>query len=340
MKMKRTILFSLSLFVIVSLIVTACKKKEEPATPEVQSYTKADDASARNELDRVQDDIESVYNSQEYAAARTAGVNLPCGKVTLSGKNFSIKYSGVNCGTRVLSGSINVTLLPGTTSFSDVDAKLQVDFVNYRVYYYSSKETLTYNGTTYIKNLTGGTLASLFTTTPGTVIHQVRGALDVKFDTLGTSPIVRTWNLFRKKTFDSDGTPTGISLKFEGDTIVNTDTYIPGTYSNVCAYGEDIKGLKFVQEIPTPFVWSNCGVGYKGPYILKQGKVVHTADASTTALGANWIYQFTAVAGYSLGTSDYVPDGTCTSNAYMMLWEAKNTATSAVLVSRSAFQPY
>ena len=47
----------------------SCKKKEEevqPAPVRVQT-TKADDAAARNELDKVYRDIEDVYNSQEYA---------------------------------------------------------------------------------------------------------------------------------------------------------------------------------------------------------------------------------------------------------------------------------
>ena len=341
MKMKSIIIFSLSL--LVSVAVTSCKKKkEEEPTPTVQSYTKADDASARNELDRAQDDIESVYNSQDYANARASAVVLPCGNVSLSGKNFTIKYNGVNCGTRVLSGSISVTLVAdaGITKFSDVNARLKVDFLNYVVYYNASKEKLTYNGTTYITNLTGGTLSSLFTNTQGIVSHKVRGALSITFDTLGTSTVNRTWNIFRKKTFTSNGTQTGISLKLEGDTTVAADTYMPGAYSNVSAYGIDVKGLKFVQEIPTPFNWENCGTTYSGPYVLKQGKVVHTSDASTTSLGANWIYQFSATAGYKLGTSGYVPDGTCTSNGYFIEWQAKNTATSAVLVNYSTYQLY
>jgi hypothetical protein len=196
--MKKSIMFSLSLAAVMAF--TACKKKkEEEPTPTVESYAKADDASARNELDRAQEDIEAVYNSQDYADARKSAVVLPCGSVTLNSKNFTIQYNGVNCGSRVLSGSINVTLVnqAGITKFSDAGAKLRVEFVNYKVYYNASKESIVYNGITYTTNTSGGTLASLFTTTPGTVIHKVRGTLTLSYDTLGTTVLNRTWNLFR-----------------------------------------------------------------------------------------------------------------------------------------------
>lgn len=340
--MKRAIIFSLAFVLFVTF--TACKKKkEEEATPKPEFSTKADDASARNELDRVQEDIESVYNSQDYDNARASAVVLPCGNVSLNGQNFSIQYNGVNCGTRVLSGSISVTLMPdaGITKFSDEGARLQVVFNNYTVFYYASREALVYNGTTYITNFSGGTLSSLFTTTPGTVIHTVRGALSVSYDTTGTQNFVdRTWHLFRKKTFTSNGTPTGITFTFEGDTTIAQDTYIPGTYANACAYGYDVNNLKFVHDIPTPFRWENCGSGYAGPYVLKQGKVVYTADASTTPLGANWLYQFSATAGYGLSGANFVPDGTCSSNAYFIEGKAKNTATSATLGNYSTYQLY
>src|SRR5690606_16496025 len=107
---------------------------------------------------------------------RTTGAILPCGKVTFSNKNFQIDYSksGVNCGSRVLSGTIDVTLLtPGT--FADPNAKLKIVYTDYKVLYYTNNQSITYNGTSYIINgPNGGTLLSLFKTTPDIVIHKVR----------------------------------------------------------------------------------------------------------------------------------------------------------------------
>jgi hypothetical protein len=140
--------------------------------------------------------------------------------------------------------------------------------------------------------------------------------------------------------YTSDGTQTGITLKFEGDTLIDADTYIPGTYANASVYGFDVDGLKFVHDIPTPFIWSNCGTTYDGPYVLKQGKVVYTADASTTALGANWIYQFSATAGYATSGANYVLDGSCNSSGYLIEGMAKNTSTLATFGNYSSYQQY
>jgi hypothetical protein len=104
--MKKILLFS---FIgIGTSLFTACKKGNDPEPVQTKEYTKADDAAARNELNRVYQNIEDVYNSDSYSNARTAVV-LPCGNVTLTGKNYNIAYgSGTNCGGRVLSGDINV----------------------------------------------------------------------------------------------------------------------------------------------------------------------------------------------------------------------------------------
>ena len=98
-KIIYTILIGASLYSLVG-----CKKSVDEAKPSVSSRSEADDASARSELDKVYDDIEKVYNSQEYSdgsSLRTTGVILPCGSVTLNTKNFTIQYNGVNCGSRV-----------------------------------------------------------------------------------------------------------------------------------------------------------------------------------------------------------------------------------------------
>jgi hypothetical protein len=334
--MKKKWMSVLTIMVMGTLLFTACKKQEEVAPK--SKGEQADDASARNELDRAQSDIESVYNSDQYAGnQRGSAVVLPCGSVTLNTNNYTINYNGVNCGSRVLSGSIAVTLVSGT-KFSDANAKLQIVFNNYKVHYNASGEEIVYNGTTYITNSTGGTLASLFTTTPGTVIHKTRGTLTLTYDTTGTggSTFSRTWNLFRKKTFSSDGTPTGISLKFEGDTTIATDTYLPGTYDAVSEYGTDVDNRKFIHTIPTPFVWSNCGTTYRGPYTLKTGRVEHTAFSALN----DYKFQFTATAGYRNDGANNILVQSCSSNGYLLNITATVVATSTKFVDYTSFQQY
>jgi len=333
--MKKKWMSVLTVFVLGTLLFTACKQKEEVPPSKGEQ---ADDAAARNELDRAQEDIEKVYNSDQYAGnQRGSAVNLPCGSVTLNTNDFTITYNGVNCGSRVLGGSIAVTLVSGD-KFSDANAKLKIVFNNYKVHYNSSGEEIVYNGTTYITNSTGGTLASLFTTTPGTVIHRTRGTLTLTYDTTGNggSTFSRTWNLFRKKTFSSNGTSTGISLKFEGDTTIAADTYLPGTYEAVSEYGLDVENREFIHTISTPFVWSNCGTNYSGPYILKTGRVTHTAFSANRELK----YQFTATAGYRQDGVNNVLDQTCASNGYLINWSATLVSTGNKFVDYSVFQQY
>ena len=341
-KIIYTILIGASLYSLVG-----CKKSVDEAKPSVSSRSEADDASARSELDKVYDDIEKVYNSQEYSdgsSLRTTGVILPCGSVTLNTKNFTIQYNGVNCGSRVLSGSIDVTLLTAGV-FSDPNAKLKIVYNNYKVLYHTNNQSITYNGTTYVTNgPNGGTLLSLFNTAPKVVEHKVRGKLSLTFDSTGTgnNNVIREWNIFRKKTYTSNGTQTGITLSVEGDTSIGNDTYIPGTYAKASEYGFSREGDKFVCNLSTPFMWSNCGSSYSGPYTLKQGKVEYTVDLTTNPIASLGITKGTwsATAGYRYDNPNSYPfDGSCNSNGYKLDFALKNTSGANVHTS-SSFQVY
>jgi len=329
-----------------SISLAGCKKSVDDA-PAMVDRTKADDASARNELDKVYSDIQTVYNSQEYANSstmRTTGVILPCGSVTLNTKNFTIQYNGVNCGSRTLSGSIDVTLLTSGV-FSDPNAKLKIVYHDYKVLYYTNNQSITYNGTMYVTNgPNGGTLLSLFTTTPATVVHKVRGELSLTFDSTGTgnNNVIREWNVFRKNTYTSNGTQTGITWSVEGDTSIAADTYIPGTYSTASEYGISRDGDKFVCELSTAFMWSNCGSSYAGPYILKQGKVEYTVDLTTNAIALLGVTKGTwsATAGYRYDSPNNYPfDGSCDSDGYKLDFTLKKSSGTNVY-SSSSFQAY
>ncbi|MBC7485787.1 MAG: hypothetical protein H7282_03425 [Cytophagaceae bacterium] len=333
--MKKKWMSVLTVLVMGTLLFAACKKQEEVAP--TNKGEQADDASARNELDRAQEDIEKVYNSSDYTgSARASAVNLPCGSVVINAKNFTITYNGVNCGSRVLGGSIAVTLVSGT-KFSDVNAKLKIVFDNYKVHYNSSGEEIVYNGTTYTTNSSGGKLADLFTGA-ATVIHKTRGTLTLTYDTTGTggSTFSRTWNLFRKKTFKSTGAATGLSFKFEGDTTVSG--YLPGTYNTVSEYGTDVENRKFIHDITTPFLWSDCGSDGNGGTIftLKTGRVEHTAFSTDEA----YKFQFTATAGYRQDGANNILDQTCAAKGYLINWSATVVATDNKFVNYSAFQLY
>ena len=336
----------------ISLSIFSCKKTEDEK-PVYKQKTKADDASARSEIQRAYDDIETVYNSTDYTTSsnnlRTSGTLLPCGKVTFNKKDFSIDYSqsGSNCNPyRVLSGKIDVTLVNGT-KFSDQDAKLKVVFTDYKVLYINSNQSVTYNGTSYITNTSGGSLITLFTNTPNAeVIHKVRGDMTLTFDTLGTT-FVRSWKTFRKRTFrNTPGTATGITFQLDGDTSFASSTYFAGTtgtFTNVSEIGLNVDNEKFVCDVTIPFKWEDCGADYYGPYILKTGKVEYTSYTAKpiyVALGYTKFY-WSGEAGYrtnTVGLATY--DGSCNSEGYKIDFSLRKASDNSAFYSTSGYIPY
>lgn len=328
--MKKIIL--LSSFAI-SMLLLGCKKTPTDDILPIEniplSTQKADDASAKNELDNVNDDIEKIYKSDDYTAARTEGnpkVVLPCGKFTLNGKDFKISYNDTTCGTKIKSGSIDVKLIRGT-KFADTNAVLEVTFNNYKVFYNATQTSVTYNGKQTITNATGGKFSDLLKA--DTIVHKVRGELTLKFDSISTEGESKIWHIFRKKTFISNGTPAGLSFTLDGDTMIDG--------KNVIEYGINKNNYPFVNVMTSPFHWENCGTTFEGPYTLKTGEVNHTATNQTPL--ATFTGHFTVNAGYSIGTGALVYDGTCASAGYKLSVEYKRNG-NAFGTPRTWFQEY
>lgn len=294
------------------------------------AYQKADDATAKAEYDKINDDIEKVYKDNDFSGARidnSQAVVLPCGKVTLNPKSFKIDYNDTTCGSKVLSGSIDVTLKKGN-KFSDIDAELEVKFTDYKVYYNASKSSVTYNGKQIIKNITGGKFADL--KSANSISHSVRGTLEVSFDSLGKSSKKRDWSIFRKKTFTSTGVETGLSFTLDGDTIING--------KKVSEYGTNKDGYPYVNEVETPFKWENCGDNLTGPYILKTGIVNHTATNDLGILG-KYTGHFSIYAGYTITTGVIAFNGTCESAGYKLMLSFKKDGV-AIGTPSTWFQEY
>lgn len=342
----RKIVFALT--GVTLLFFSSCKKDNKEDTPTASDRSKADDAAARNEFNRIYDIAEEVFNSSEYdnSTGSRVAYTLPCGNVTLNAQNFTIDYSNsTTCGSRVLSGTVAVELQNGHTKFSEQGAVLKFTFTNYKVLYTSSNQTLTYNGTAYVTNTSGGKLLDLFTGA-ATIEHKVRADLDVTFDSTGTGSanVTRTWNVFRNKVFESTGAGTGISLTLNGDTSSTDDSYINGTYNNISEYGLNREGKKFINNVTQAFVWENCGTTVEGPYKLKTGEVTHTAYLGNLIpiLYPDAYATFTAKAGV-LGTAG-TPVGAvvnnCTSNGYNVSWTIRNGVAGSATTVGSAFLPY
>lgn len=342
----RKIVFALTGISI--LFFSSCDRKnktEDPSSTTPTSRTKADDASARNEFDRIYDIAEDIFNSDEYKNARVAYV-LPCGNVTINTQNFTIDYSNsTTCGSRVLSGTVAVELQAGHTRFSEQGAVLKFTFTNYKVLYISSNQSLTYNGIAYVTNTSGGTFVDLFTSV-ATIEQKVRANIDVTFDTSATAtPVTRTWHIFRKKVFESANTNgTAISFTLTGDTSSTDDSYINGTYNSISEYGLSRDGYKFINNVTQDFVWENCGTVASGPYILKTGSVTQTAYLGNIVpiIYPDAYATFTATAG-AMGTPG-TPAGAivnnCEANGYNISWTIRNGETGTPNTVGSAFLPY
>ena len=303
----------------------------------VSPVQKADDFTAKSEYERVNEDIETVLRSNYYENnARTEvqeSVILPCGKVTLNNSNFTIQYEGKNCYRKVLSGTIDVKLIKGS-NFAEKDAKLEITFKDYRVYYSVSNSSITYNGKQYLTNITGGRLADLFTNKADTISFKCRTTgFTLMFDSASIKTATRNWNIARIKTFTSNGTPTGITFTAVGDTTFMFDSI---SEVKISEWGKNKDNRDFINITEVPFRWENCGIGYQGPYILKQGKIIHKSYAITPY--GYFRGTFIAEAGYRFVTNAPIKVNNCDSEGYLLNWILK--LNNNVIWSHDDFQPY
>ncbi|MEY5048388.1 MAG: hypothetical protein RLZZ175_1747 [Bacteroidota bacterium] len=328
--MKKSILLLAS---IVALAFASCRNANtDEILASTPSYQKADETSARAELDKSLDDVDDLLNQTSIGNARTTGVNLPCGVVKFEQdtvtKSYKIVY-GKNCGVKIISGDITYKLLKGN-KFSDKDAVLEVTYTNYKVEYQSSGETIIFNGTHTITNLTGGGVNNLKTV--GTISHKIRGKVDLSFNKTATKDTTRTWEVFRKRTLTcQNGMESTISFKIEGDTSFTKGSK---TYNNVAEFGLNKENRDFVNELDTAFVWKNAGNTWTGPYILSEGVVTHTTSRPVNSTNVDIIFK--AKAGYKLNgiNPEYV--GNTTAEGYSLQW----TIGAPINITKSSYQPY
>jgi len=305
-----------------TIMLASCEPKKEEVKVETPSYQKADESAARAELDKALDDVDKVVNdNSELSGARTSAADLPCGVVEAKKQqdgSYKINY-GVKtpCGVKKISGYIKIELIKGKT-FAEAGAILKATFVDYLVEYQASKATIKFNGVKYITNLTGSSLKDILT--KDSIVHKVRAYnLQLTFNNGTGSDTTKTWTVARKQTWDFDGAVDFKNLygKVEGDTSF---TINGKSYSNVTEFGDNKEGQLFVNEVSTPFKWSNCGTDWTGPYVLKTGVATHSSSKAAMINGykINIDYTFTVKAGYKLNGITPVFDGSCSSAGYLL----------------------
>ena len=297
MKLSNLIL----VFFCLALIATSCKKDEEE-DPIVQSNIAeqgSNDETARDEYDKSLDNVFTALESTDFGSrSGDSAVVLPCGVVRIdtTGGKYTIVY-GKNCGRKVLSGSVTASISPSGAKWRDKGAVLRLDYSNYTVKFEANGQTLVFNGSLYVTNVNGGLI---FETIIGgkTIIHRVRGAINVTFDNGKT----RLWNVYKKRTYHSPTSKVGeLTLELSADSA-----------GNIAEIGTNRNGDQFTTTIPIPYLMRNCNTSghWTGPYVLIQGKLIYTVAPNS----------LTAEPGYAYVSGSIVPRNDCNATGYKLTW--------------------
>jgi hypothetical protein len=265
---KINIAFIGIIFVAVAML-TACKKDKEK-DPTTTTKTKPSDQQGSTEADAAIDDVNDFINNKIGGGSnhKSSTYNLPCGVVYIDSstnnsnghKIYKMNYgSQTPCGYKKKSGTISFALL-NSSAFNTVGSTYKLTYTNYVVESLVDGSTVMINGYLTVKNVNGGYIWEAVTMS-STITYQLRGIFTVTY-TDGTS---RERRYFQLRTYSSTSAPndwSGLNLSCDGDTIINS--------ANIYEMGFTYDGdYSYRTEIITPFLWSNCGSTYAGPYVLK-----------------------------------------------------------------------
>jgi hypothetical protein len=256
MKTKK-IMKSLVVVAAMGLMFAGCKKNED-ATPtpaqttddsNQQAVSASDQSNVESESAKSLDDANSVMDGSSAFRTGSSPCNVTIDSSAKSTGSLKMTFTGNDCdNNRSRSGSIYIQLPYDTathqvTRWHTAGATATITYVNYKVTNLADNKSLTINGTHSVTNVNGGRLTTL---TTGSIIHKVRGNMQLTFDD-GTQ---RTWNIARTRTFSN--TAGVLSDEVTGDTTVNN-------HSNVAMWGTNRAGESFAISITTPVVVNIAG---------------------------------------------------------------------------------
>ncbi len=309
--MKKLKLGLYSLTVIALCLLAACKKKTE--TPAATQ----NDQTGTTEADAGMSDVSDYINNKigGGANARVAAYQLPCGVVTVDSTTtggvttYNMQYGlKTPCGYKYKSGQITFALQSGI-AFNQVGAVIAITFINYSVLSEATNTSVTLNGTIYDKNITGGYLWQTVIDSD-TIKHQLRGKLEITY----ANNSMRAVNYFQLRTWASTGGWAGLSFSVAGDTIITAGS----TYTNVLQTGYTYAdNYYYITNVPTPFLWSNCGGTYAGPYVLQKADAIMyipnvNISPANIEIQGGYDWNYTTIASTPTLTQN------CYSNAYKM----------------------
>jgi hypothetical protein len=249
MKTKK-IMIPIMVAATMGLIFTGCKKTD--TTPAAttsttddanqQATSAADLTNVENESAKSLDDVNASVDGSSSLRSSTGPCNVTIDSSSKSSGLIKLTFTGNTCdNTKSRSGSIYVQLAKNGTAVNgwhNPGASVTLTYVNFKVTNLSDNKSLTFNGTHIVTNVNGGRLATL---TSGSIVHKVRGDMQITFDD-GT---VRSWSIARTRTFTN--TNGVLYDQVTGDTTVNNHT-------NVAMWGTNRAGENFAISITTPVV--------------------------------------------------------------------------------------
>ncbi|MFN9518828.1 MAG: hypothetical protein ACK574_03745 [Bacteroidota bacterium] len=236
--MIRTILAALA---ISAVVFGGCRKTEEDPLNNGGDLIEfsLDENMFSNETELLFNDIAKA--TEETGLGK--GPNIPGATVNdstfIGMKKIIVTYNGNSAdGQRFRTGTLSIQLIEGT-KWTNAGSVIRIDVDNIRITKNGTSNSMTVQGTYYIKNLTGGRAF-----VAANVQHKLWGGATIGF----INGQATVWNISRKRTFENN---SGVlSLKAEGDTSVNGET-------NVIVWGKNRRGVAFTVINNEPVMWSS-----------------------------------------------------------------------------------
>jgi len=335
MKMKLSWLLLVTVVIVSSIAIVSCKKTIDNLTNNVDNTnsssakTQSSDGSLVNvETSQADNDVNNTtaasarMNPNRNGATGTAN-GIPSNADTsysVAYKTLTINYHGVIPGTcRSRTGSITIQLTSGN-NWVDSGSVLLYTFNNYTVTNSCNGKTIILNGTRTIKNLSGGSLYTIFKSIsgyPSTVKFRFRANYNVSFiDSGSTVQKNAVWNeAFVTSTIYVTG--AGYAFSSAGDSTYNGTAFTEswGTTRN----GDNFTTVFAINGNSTP-VTSNTFCSYWG-IRPTGGSVVYTVAG----------IPYSVIYGLDV-TGNVSTSSTCGILYYRVTWPTIGTATASALI--------
>jgi hypothetical protein len=257
---------------------SACRKKKEFKNED--GSTSQDNQEIQSQADEGSSDANKVIGNYSLLSGKLIGAPAQtystsiCGATVdtngLSAGTVLVNYDGVTvCNNRKKSGSMRLTIQNYSSGkrWKDAGCVLQVDYYNFKCTRASDGKNITFNGTHYVTNVSGGNFGMLiFNLQPNLVFTITGDNLNATFGSESSSATeTAIWSINRKYTY----TCSNFVFTCTGEGIGSHDGL-----SNLENWGTTRQGDAFTSQVITPVIWNTtCGA-----WAPQQGEVEIKVD--------------------------------------------------------------